>query len=64
MSRENQRLGTDEMVEVWDFRRTTNHFRGTYDPLKKYQGLTNNAGLTFGVGDTTPQFAITNEPNE
>ena len=32
-----------------------------YDPSKKLQGMTNNVGLTFSVGDTTSQLTISIE---
>ena len=30
-------------------------------PPPKLQGTSNNVGLAFGVGDTTPQFAVSIE---
>ena len=32
-----------------------------YNPSKKLQGMTNNVGLTFSVGDATPRFTISIE---
>ena len=35
-----------------------------YNPQKNLQGTTNYVGLTFGVGDTIPQFTISIEQND
>ena len=32
-----------------------------FPPQKKLQGMTNNVGLTFSVGDTIPRFTISIE---
>ena len=32
-----------------------------YNPPENLQGMTNDVGLTFGVGDTTPWFTISIE---
>ena len=34
-----------------------------YIPKKNSQGMTNNVGLTFSVGDIVPQFTISIEQN-
>ena len=36
------------------------HYKSTI-PSKHLQGMTNNIGLIFSVGDTTPQFTISIE---
>ena len=33
-------------------------------PPKKLQGMTNNVGLTFSVGDAIPQFTISIEQDD
>ena len=51
------------MIEFW----MENHMGSNIDynivnpyppPKKKVQGMTNNVGLKFSVGDTIPQFTI------
>ena len=34
-----------------------------YNSLKKLQGMTNNVGITFGVGDSALQFTVSIEQN-
>jgi hypothetical protein len=35
-----------------------------HNPPKKLQGMTNNVGLTFSVGDIIPQFTINIEQDD
>ena len=40
------------MIKIW----MKNHLVSDCNPPKNLQGMTNNVGLTFRVGDTTPWF--------
>ena len=52
------------MIEIW----MKNHLVSdkicnivVYNPPQNLQGMTNDVGLKFCVGDTTPQFTISME---
>ena len=52
------------MIEIWmKIHLVSDNNRNTLNlyPPKKNQGMTNNVGLTFSVGDTIPQFTISIE---
>ena len=38
------------------------HYKSTM-PIFVLQGMTNNVEFTFSVGDTTPRFTISNNPD-
>ena len=54
------------MIEIWKKNHlVSDSFCNTVNlqspPNKKLQGMTNNVGLTFSVGDTIPRFTISIE---
>ena len=52
------------MIEIWmKIHLVSDNNRNTVNlyPPQKNQGMTNNVGLTFSVGDTIPRFTISIE---
>ena len=53
---------TNIVMDDWNLdENSLDKWQKIYNPPKSLQGITNNIGLTFSVGDTIPQFTTSIE---